>query len=152
MSGGETDDAGEDGISDGTFAEMVQHLRPSWTPVALRRVADGVNATAVVDVETLDLLLADGGYFPDLGEDPDRFDDLVPRIRRYLRETVPDLPPPDPPTYCHKDYRYGNLVVAPTTRQSTVSKNAAKPAPLASSPDSSPNSSSQPTPPSASAT
>lgn len=254
MSGGEIDGA-DDEIPDETFAEMVQHLRPSWTPVALRRVADGVNATVVVDVqtptgdrsvvckastsshelaadrsraeprvlslvdsqtdvpvptvfgacddhetyptpyflmeyvegetidhadapdlpssvretifreagrnlagihslgsldavgdlvardgevvvldtdehpsyddfhesvldsyeETLDLLLEDGGYFPDLAEDPNRFDDLVPRVRRYLRETVPDLPPPNPPTYCHKDYRYGNLVVTPGT-------------------------------------
>src|SRR5699024_7194870 len=27
----------------------------------------------------------------------------------------PDLPPPQPPTYCHKDYGYWNLVVAPET-------------------------------------
>lgn len=65
--------------------------------------------------ETLDGLLADGGHFPELAEDPDRFDDLVPRIREYLHDTVPDLPPPAPPTYCHKDYRYGNLVVDPET-------------------------------------
>lgn len=65
--------------------------------------------------ETLDQLVEDGGYFPELAEQPDRFDDLVPEIRRYLRETVPELSPPEPPTYCHKDYRYGNLVVAPET-------------------------------------
>jgi aminoglycoside phosphotransferase (APT) family kinase protein len=63
--------------------------------------------------ETLDRLLEDGGYFPELTEDPNRFDDLIPHIRAYLRETVPELPPPEPPTYCHKDYRYGNLVVDP---------------------------------------
>lgn len=65
--------------------------------------------------ETLDQLETDGGYFPDLTEVPDRFTDLVPEIRAYLRETVPNLPDPDPPTYCHKDYRYGNLVVNPET-------------------------------------
>lgn len=65
--------------------------------------------------ETLDQLLEDGGYFPDLATDPDRFDDLVPEIRQYLRETVPALPEPGLPTYCHKDYRYGNLVVDPDT-------------------------------------
>jgi aminoglycoside phosphotransferase (APT) family kinase protein len=65
--------------------------------------------------ETFDRLLEDGGYFPDLTEDPSRFDDLVPKIRTYLTETVPTLSPPEPPTYCHKDYRYGNLVVAPET-------------------------------------
>jgi aminoglycoside phosphotransferase (APT) family kinase protein len=65
--------------------------------------------------ETLDQLSEDGGYFPELTEEPDRFEDLVPEIRRYLRETVPELSPPEPPTYCHKDYRYGNLVVAPET-------------------------------------
>lgn len=64
---------------------------------------------------TLDRLLEDGGYFPELTEDPNRFDDLVPDIRDYLRETVPELPPPEAPTYCHKDYRYGNLVVNPET-------------------------------------
>jgi aminoglycoside phosphotransferase (APT) family kinase protein len=248
-------DGADDEIPDQTLVEMVRHLRPAWTPVTLRRVADGVNATVVVDVETpsgdrsvvlkastsshelaadrsraeprvlslvgrqtdvpvptvfgacddhetyptpyflmeyvegetidhadapdlpssvretifreagrnlaglhslgsldavgdlvardgevvvldtdehpsyddfheslldsyeetLDLLLEEGGYFPDLAEKPNRFDDLVPRIRRHLRDTVPDLPPPDPPTYCHKDYRYGNLVVTPGT-------------------------------------
>jgi len=65
--------------------------------------------------ETLDQLLEDGGYFPDLAEDPSRFAALVPEVRAYLRETVPDLPDPAPPTYCHKDYRYGNLVVDPET-------------------------------------
>jgi aminoglycoside phosphotransferase (APT) family kinase protein len=65
--------------------------------------------------ETLDQLLDEGGYFPELTENPNRFDDLVPKIRDYLRGTIPDLPPPQPPTYCHKDYRCGNLVVAPET-------------------------------------
>lgn len=65
--------------------------------------------------ETLDRLLEEGGYFPDLAEDRSRFDDLVPEVRAYLRDVVPELPPPEPPTYCHKDYRYGNVVVDPDT-------------------------------------
>jgi aminoglycoside phosphotransferase (APT) family kinase protein len=65
--------------------------------------------------ETLDQLVDDGGYFPELTENPNRFDDFVPEIRDYLRETIPDLSPPQPPTYCHKDYGYWNLVVAPET-------------------------------------
>jgi len=65
--------------------------------------------------ETLDQLLEDGGYFPELTENPNRFDDLVPEIRTYLRQTVPKLSAPEPPTYCHKDYRYGNLVIDPST-------------------------------------
>lgn len=65
--------------------------------------------------ETLDRIEEDGGYFPDLTEDPTRFTDLVPEVRRYLRETIPKLAPPEPPTYCHKDYRYGNVVVDPNT-------------------------------------
>lgn len=64
--------------------------------------------------ETLDSLTS-GGYFPDLADDPTRFVDLVPKIRQYLRDTVPELPTPDPPTYCHGDYRYGNLLVDPDT-------------------------------------
>jgi len=64
--------------------------------------------------DTLDSL-ADGGYFPDLADDRSRFADLVPDLRRYLRETVPDLPDPGPPTYCNKDYRYGNLLLDPET-------------------------------------
>ena len=255
MPSAEADASTEDGIPDGTIADMVRHLRPSWTPVVFDRVAEGVNSTVVIDVdtptgrrrvvlkaitsshplaadraraephllslvgretaapvptvfgacdghgtypspyflmeyidgetftqdhaptlsppvretvfreagrnlatlhtlgplgevgdlvgrdgtvtvvdtpespsydsfhawlldsygETLDQLLEDGGYFPELTEDPDRFDDLVPGIRSYLEETVPDLSTPDPPTYCHKDYRYGNLVVHPET-------------------------------------
>lgn len=64
---------------------------------------------------TLDQIETNGGYFPDLTEDPTRFTDLVPELRQYLRETIPKLPAPGPPTYCHKDYRYGNLLVDTAT-------------------------------------
>ncbi|WP_246023018.1 phosphotransferase family protein [Halosimplex halophilum] len=63
---------------------------------------------------TLDAL-ADGGYFPELADDPERFADLVPAVREHLRDAIPALPEPDPPTYNHWDYRYGNLLVDPGT-------------------------------------
>ncbi len=59
--------------------------------------------------------LADGTYFPELADDPDRFADLVPRLREVCAARVDDMPAPDPPRYCHWDYRYGNLLVDPET-------------------------------------
>ncbi|MCU4741868.1 phosphotransferase [Halobacteria archaeon AArc-m2/3/4] len=59
--------------------------------------------------------LTSGGYFPDLADDKRRFADIVPEVRQYLRETIPKLSAPNPPTYCHQDYRYGNLLVDPET-------------------------------------
>ena len=59
--------------------------------------------------------LEEGGFFPDLADDPERFVDLVPELRALVRERIPALPEPDPPTYCHMDYRYGNLLVDPDT-------------------------------------
>lgn len=59
--------------------------------------------------------LESGTWFPERADDPDRFADLVPEVREWLRETVPDLPAPGPPTYCHTDYRYGNFLVDPDT-------------------------------------
>ena len=64
--------------------------------------------------DTLDSLTR-GGYFPELAEDPSRFADLVPALREYVRATIPSLPAPEPPTYHHWDYRYGNLLVDPET-------------------------------------
>ena len=37
----------------------------------------------------------------------------MPALGDHLREAIPALPDPDPPTYCHWDYRYGNLLVDP---------------------------------------
>ncbi|MFC7230858.1 phosphotransferase family protein [Saliphagus sp. GCM10025308] len=62
--------------------------------------------------ETLDSL-ANGGFYPELADDPTRFDDLVPEVREYLRARVPALPTPGEPTYCHWDYRFGNLLINP---------------------------------------
>ncbi|EMA36909.1 aminoglycoside phosphotransferase [Halococcus hamelinensis 100A6] len=59
--------------------------------------------------------LASGGHFVDLADDKTRFADLVPPLRQYLQETIPELPTPESSTYSHEDYRYGNLLVEPTT-------------------------------------
>lgn len=93
---------GRIGVADGELAVLDSDDHP--------RYDDYRDAFLASYEETLDALL-DGGYFPELAEEPERFADLVPDLRRYLRETVPDLPEPDPPTYCHADYRYGNLLV-----------------------------------------
>ncbi|QLH84870.1 phosphotransferase [Halosimplex pelagicum] len=61
---------------------------------------------------TLDALTG-GGYFPGLADDPERFADLVEPVREHLRDAIPALPEPDPPTYNHWDYRYGNLLIDP---------------------------------------
>lgn len=65
---------------------------------------------------TLDSLI-DGGFFPELAEEPDRFADLVPTLREYLRDVLQTLPTPEPPTYNYWDYRYGNLLLDAETGQ-----------------------------------
>lgn len=59
--------------------------------------------------------LAGGTYFPELADDPDRFADLVPDLREALDTRIGALSEPDPPRYCHWDYRYGNLRLEPET-------------------------------------
>ncbi|QPV61480.1 phosphotransferase [Halosimplex litoreum] len=77
--------------------------------------ADDFRDRLLEDAErTLDVL-TEGGYFPELADDPGRFVDLVPAVREHLREVVPELSEPDPPTYNHWDYRYGNLLLDPET-------------------------------------
>lgn len=63
----------------------------------------------------LDCIEEDGGLFPDLTDDPTRFDALVPEMRTHFREAIPDLPEPTDPTYCHKDYGYSNVLIDPDT-------------------------------------
>ncbi|WP_245154530.1 phosphotransferase family protein [Halorussus marinus] len=59
--------------------------------------------------------IADGGWYPDRADEPGRFADLVPDLRERVRELISGLPAPEAPTYCHWDYRYGNLLVDPET-------------------------------------
>lgn len=64
--------------------------------------------------ESLDAL-GDGGFFPDLADEPERFADLVEPLDAHLRAAINSLPAPEPPRYCHRDYRLGNLLVNPET-------------------------------------
>lgn len=64
--------------------------------------------------DTLDAL-ADGTFFPELADRPDRFADLVPELEAELDARIAALSEPDAPRYCHWDYRYGNLLVDPET-------------------------------------
>ena len=64
--------------------------------------------------ENLDAL-GEGGFFPDLADEPERFADLVDPLRAHLRRAIEALPAPEPPRYCHRDYRLGNLLLDPDT-------------------------------------
>ena len=64
--------------------------------------------------ETCDALAA-GTYFPDHADEPERFADLAEPLRAELRARTDALSEPEPPCYCHWDYRYGNLLVDPDT-------------------------------------
>lgn len=77
----------------------------------LRYEDDRAYARGEEAVDTLD----NGGSFPHLADKPDRFADLMPTLRAYLHETASELPEPAAPTYCHPDYRYGNLLLDPET-------------------------------------
>lgn len=94
------------GVRDGDIAVLDTAEHPQYEDVR-QWVLDGCE-------DALDAL-PDGGWFPEKADDPGRFADLVPDLRAHLREAVPSLPEPDPPTYCHWDYRYGNLLLDPET-------------------------------------
>lgn len=76
---------------------------------------DDFRAKLLADAEETLESLKDGGFFPELATEPDRFADLVAPLREYLREVVPALPEPAPPRYNFWDYRYGNLLLDPET-------------------------------------
>jgi len=97
---------GRVGVDEGDLAVLDTDEFPQYDDFR-----DRVLTNQLETVETL----TSGGHFPEYADDPERFADLVPDLREYLRETIPDLPDPDPPTYCHWDYRYGNLLVEPET-------------------------------------
>jgi aminoglycoside phosphotransferase (APT) family kinase protein len=97
---------GHVGVEEGRLTVLDTDEHPRWGDFREKLLAD--------TEETLDAL-AEGGFFPDLADDPERFADLVPDARAFVREAVPALPEPAPPTYTHWDYRYGNLLVDPET-------------------------------------
>lgn len=59
---------------------------------------------------TLDTL-AEGTYFPERAVEPERFADLVPTLREAFDERLAAMPDPDPPRFCHWDYRWGNVLL-----------------------------------------
>ncbi|WP_079988917.1 phosphotransferase [Halosegnis longus] len=69
--------------------------------------------------ETCDAL-ADGTAFPDYADEPDRFADIAEPLRETLHARADALTEPEPPRYCHWDYRYGNLLVDPATGETTA--------------------------------
>ena len=97
---------GRVGVSDGGLTVLDTDEQPRWSDFREKLLAD--------TEEALDAL-TEGGFFPELADEPERFADLVPEARTFVREAVPALPEPDPPTYNHWDYRYGNLLVDPET-------------------------------------
>jgi aminoglycoside phosphotransferase (APT) family kinase protein len=54
------------------------------------------------------------------GLEGSRFDDLVPVLREYVREAVPEIDGPDAPALVHWDYRLGNLLLEPETGRTTA--------------------------------
>jgi aminoglycoside phosphotransferase (APT) family kinase protein len=94
------------GVEEDRLTVLDTDDHPRWDDFRAKLLAD--------TEETLDVL-TDGGFFPDLADDPERFADLVPEARAFVREAIPALPEPAPPTYNHWDYRYGNLLVDPET-------------------------------------
>lgn len=68
---------------------------------------------------TLDAL-ADGTYFPEMADEPRRFADLVPALREAFDERLAAMPDPDPPRFCHWDYRWGNLLLGPETGETNA--------------------------------
>jgi aminoglycoside phosphotransferase (APT) family kinase protein len=103
---GPLDAVGEVGVRDGELTVLDTEDHPSYEDTRQWALADGLEA-----IDTLD----SGGFFPQFAEDPERFADLVPALRTYVEETAPALPAPAEPTYCHRDYRYGNLLLHPET-------------------------------------
>lgn len=98
--------AGTVGVEDGTLAVLNSGEYTAYDD-SREMVLEGSE-------DTLDAL-EEGGFFPGKADDRERFADLVDPLQEYLRETIPELSEPDPPTYHHRDYRYGNLLVDPDT-------------------------------------
>lgn len=96
------DAVGTIGVRDGELTVLDTDENPCYEDDRAFALARGEES-----VDTLD----SGGSFPELADEPDRFADLVPTLRGYLRKTAPELPEPAAPTYCHSDYRYGNLLL-----------------------------------------
>jgi aminoglycoside phosphotransferase (APT) family kinase protein len=93
-------DVGTVGVRDGELAVLDTDDNPRYED-GLEKVRE--NCLRAVDS------LDEGGYFPGVTDDPDRFADLQPLLREHVERAVETLPAADDPRYCHWDYRYGNL-------------------------------------------
>lgn len=98
--------AGKIGVQDGVLTVLDTDDHPRYDDFR-DKVLDDCE-------ETLDSL-SEGGFFADLAEKPTRFADLVPDLRAFVRNEIPALSEPAEPTYCHWDYRIGNLLIDPET-------------------------------------
>ena len=103
--------AGTIGVRDGDLAVLDTDEHPRYDDER-----DGLYDACMEAIDALD----DDGFFPDLAEDRERFADLTDALRKHVETTVRSLPEPDAPTYCHWDYRYGNLLVDPDTGETTA--------------------------------
>lgn len=110
-SGASADSSDEfDSVEDGALAV----LDPDHGPV------DDFRDHLRAEVEETCDALADGTYFPERADEPDRFADLAEPLRAELLARIEVLSEPEPPRYCHWDYRYGNLLVDPETGETTA--------------------------------
>lgn len=96
------DAVGTIGVRNGDLTVLDTDENPCYEDDRAYALARGEESVGTLD---------SGGAFPELADEPDRFGDLMPTLREYLRETAPELPEPAAPTYCHPDYRYGNLLL-----------------------------------------
>lgn len=103
---GPLDAVGTVGVVDGELAVLDTEAHPQHRDSRDYALESGLEAVGT---------LSDGGFFPQFADQPDRFADLVPTLETYLQETAPEFPEPGAPTYCHRDYRYGNLLLDPDT-------------------------------------
>ncbi len=108
---GPLDAVGEVGVRDDELVVLDTADHPSYDDSREYALDSGLEAIGTFD---------SGGFFPELAEQPERFADLAALLREYLQETAPALPAPALPTFCHRDYRYGNLLVEPESGTTTA--------------------------------
>lgn len=94
------------GVREGDLAVLDTADTPQYADGLAKAREDCLRA-----IDSLD----EGGYFPGVTEDPERFADLQAALREHVESRLDALPPTDDPRYSHWDYRYGNLLLDPET-------------------------------------